>query len=82
MTTLGACRPTNSRFISNNMKYTAQAYLLFSLFALEDLARDPLEFIARTGAFYVRELPGSLDDEETVALAAALVQCKVFRCAS
>jgi hypothetical protein len=55
---------------------------LFSLFALKDLARDPLEFIARTGAFYVRELPGSLDDEETVALAAALVQCKVFRCAS
>jgi len=53
-----------------------------SLFAVKDLARDALEFIARTGAFYVRELPGSLDDEEKVALATALVQCKVLRCAS
>ncbi|MEU1209169.1 hypothetical protein [Nocardia sp. NPDC005825] len=53
-----------------------------SLFAVSDLARDALEFIARTGAFYVRELPGGLHDEEKVALASALVECKVLRAAS
>jgi hypothetical protein len=53
-----------------------------SLFAVNDLARHALEFIAHTGAFYVRELPGGLDDEEKVALAAALVACKVLRAAS
>lgn len=52
------------------------------LIAVNDLARPALEFIASTGAFYVRELPGGLDDEEKVALAAALVQCKVLRSAS
>jgi hypothetical protein len=53
-----------------------------SLFAVNDLARQALEFIAGTGAFYVRELPGGLHDEEKVALAAALVECKVLRAAS
>jgi hypothetical protein len=53
-----------------------------SLFAVNDLARDALEFMARTGAFYVRELPGGLHVDEKVALAAALVQCKVLRAAS
>jgi hypothetical protein len=53
-----------------------------SLFAVNDLAREALEFIARTGAFYVRELPGGLDDDEKVALAAALVECQVLRSAS
>jgi hypothetical protein len=52
------------------------------LFAVNDLARDALEFIAYTGAFYVRELPGGLHDDEKVALAAALVECKVLRAAS
>lgn len=52
------------------------------LFAVNDLAREALEFIAGTGAFYVRELPGDLDDEEKVGLAAALVECKVLRAAS
>lgn len=53
-----------------------------SMFAVNDLARDALEFIARTGAFYVRELPGGLDDDEKIGLAAALVECKVLRAAS
>lgn len=53
-----------------------------SLFAVNDLARDALEFIAQTGAFYVRELPGGLHDDEKIALAAALVECKVLRSAS
>lgn len=45
------------------------------------LARDALDFIARTGAFYVRELPG-LSDEERVALVATLVEINVLRVAS
>ncbi|MFB0627024.1 hypothetical protein [Streptomyces sp. AB3(2024)] len=38
-----------------------------------------LAFIARTGAFYVRELPGGLTDAEKVELAAALVEDKILR---
>ena len=53
-----------------------------SLFAVNDLARPALEFIAGTGAFYVRELPGDLTDDEKVALAAVLVELKVLRSAS
>jgi len=43
------------------------------------LARDALAFISRTGAFYVRELPGDLTDEERVTLVAILVEHKVLR---
>jgi hypothetical protein len=49
--------------------------------AVSDLAGEALGFIGRTGAFYVRELPG-LDDEEKVALAAMLVECRMLRLAS
>lgn len=52
------------------------------LFAVNDLALPALQFIATTGAFYVRELPGELEDDEKVALAAALVESKVLRSAS
>ncbi|MFD7843317.1 hypothetical protein ACFV4K_10325 [Nocardia sp. NPDC059764] len=52
------------------------------LFAVNDVAREALEFITRTGAFYVRELPGGLDDDEKVALAGALMAGKVLRAAS
>lgn len=52
------------------------------LFAVNDVARPAIEFIAGTGAFYVRELPGGLDDEEKLALASLLVECKVLRSAS
>ena len=47
--------------------------------SVNSLARDALAFIARTGAFYVRELPGNLDDDEKTALAATLVECNVLR---
>ena len=53
-----------------------------TLFAVNDVARPALEFIAATGAFYVRELAGDLTDEEKLALAAALVESKVLRSAS
>jgi hypothetical protein len=43
------------------------------------LAQHALEFISHTGAFYVRELPGGLTDEEKVALAAVLVESRTLR---
>ena len=49
--------------------------------AVNDLAEQALSFIGQTGAFYVREIPG-LDDEEKVALAAMLVECRMLRLAS
>jgi hypothetical protein len=52
------------------------------LLSVNELARDALAFIAQTGAFYVRELPGDLDEDEKVAFVATLVQCKLLRLAS
>jgi hypothetical protein len=52
------------------------------LLSVNELARDALAFIARTGAFYVRELPGDLDDDEKIVLVATLVQCRLLRLAS
>ena len=40
---------------------------------------EALRFIANTGAFYVREVPGDLTEEEKVALVSALVELKVLR---
>jgi hypothetical protein len=48
---------------------------------VNDIARDALEFIARTGSFYVRELPGVLTDEEKVGLVATLAEHRVLRVA-
>src|SRR5215216_1601932 len=44
-------------------------------------AKDALEFVATTGAFYVRELPGDLTDEEKIGLVTALVEQGVLRVA-
>ena len=49
------------------------------LLSVNELAQDALAFIARTGAFYVRELPGDLEAEEKIALIATLVECGVLR---
>jgi hypothetical protein len=49
------------------------------IFSVNELARDALAFVARTGVFYVRELPGDLTDEEKIALVATLVEGKVLR---
>lgn len=48
---------------------------------VNDIARDALEFIACTGAFYVRELPGVLTDDEKVGLVATLVEHRILRVA-
>jgi hypothetical protein len=49
------------------------------LMTVNDLAREAVAFIARTGAFYVRELPGTLDDDEKTALIATLVEYRILR---
>lgn len=49
--------------------------------AVNEIARDALEFISCTGSFYVRELPGALTDEEKVGLVATLVEYRVLRVA-
>ena len=48
------------------------------LLSVNKIAREALAFVARTGAFYVRELPG-LTNEEQVALIATLVEHKLLR---
>jgi hypothetical protein len=52
------------------------------VFEVNDIAGEALRFIASHGAFYVRELPGDLTDEEKVALASGLVECSVLRVAA
>jgi hypothetical protein len=52
------------------------------IMSINDLARDAVAFIAQTGAFYVRELPGDLTGEEKVTLIATLVEHKLLRVAA
>jgi hypothetical protein len=49
------------------------------LFSVSEIARDALRFVADTGAFYVRELPGDLTDDERVALIATLIDMRLLR---
>ncbi|HEX3289621.1 MAG TPA: hypothetical protein VHT50_34335 [Mycobacterium sp.] len=49
--------------------------------SVNELAHEALEFIATTGAFYVRELPGGLTDGEKVALVEALMAAGAIRLA-
>lgn len=51
------------------------------LFSINDLAEDALAFVVRMQSFYVRELPGELNDEEKVGLAGALVEGGILRVA-
>jgi hypothetical protein len=48
---------------------------------VNEIAREALEFISCTSAFYVRELPDVLTDEEKVGLVATLVEYRVLRVA-
>ncbi len=48
------------------------------LLSTNDFARDALAFIARTGAFYVREVPG-LNEAEKIGLVATLVKYNILR---
>lgn len=50
--------------------------------SVSDLAVDALRFILDTGAFYVRELPGDLDDHEKLSLIRALVMSGLLRVAA
>ncbi len=49
------------------------------LFRVNELATDALAFLTQTPAFYVRELPGGLTDDEKVALVSTLVEYKILR---
>lgn len=49
------------------------------LLSVSAVAEHALRFIANTGAFYVREVPSDLTEEEKVALVSALVELKVLR---
>ncbi len=49
------------------------------MFSINEIASPALHFIAETGAFYVRELPGGLTDEEKVGLVSTLVGMKLLR---
>ena len=51
-------------------------------FAVNAIAEPAMTFMAETGAFYVRELPDPLTDEEKVSLVAALVQHRFLRVAA
>ncbi len=52
------------------------------LLSINLLAGDAIAFIAATKAFYVRELPGDLTDEEKILLARTLVEFNILRVAS
>jgi hypothetical protein len=49
--------------------------------SVNDVARSALDFVARTGAFYVRELPAGLTDGEKVALIEGLMAAGAIRLA-
>lgn len=51
-------------------------------FSVNEFGRYALEFIATTASFYVRELPGGLEDGEKVAMAEALVRAGVLKVAA
>ncbi|MFF0156066.1 glycine-rich domain-containing protein [Streptomyces sp. NPDC005263] len=48
------------------------------IFAVDRIARSALEFITRTGTFFVRELPGDLMDDQKIALVSTLVENKIL----
>lgn len=50
-----------------------------ALLSVSAVAENALRFIVNTGAFYVREVPGDLTEEEKIALVTALVEVKVLR---
>ena len=46
---------------------------------MNGFAREALAFVAGTGAFYVRELPGGLSDDEKTAFISMLVEHRILR---
>lgn len=52
-----------------------------ALLSANGIVHDALAFIARTGAFYVRELPGGLTDAEKVRVVESLVAVHALRLA-
>lgn len=53
-----------------------------AVFAVDLTARSALEFVARNGTFFVRELPGDLGDDQRIALVSTLVEFRFLKLAS
>jgi hypothetical protein len=53
-----------------------------SIFAVDTVARSALEFMIRTKHFFVRELPGDLDDAQRIALVSVLVENRILALAA
>jgi len=51
------------------------------LLSVNEIAGDALTFVVQTPAFYVRELPGQLMDDEKIGLVSTLVEYKLLRLA-
>jgi len=51
------------------------------LLSVSDIATDALQFMCENGAFYVRELPGDLTDEEKTGLVSTMVENRLLRAA-
>lgn len=51
------------------------------LISVNDLAYPALNFVTQTSDYYVRELPGTLSEDEKVGLAQALAKSGVLRVA-
>lgn len=49
------------------------------LLCVNDIAHEALQFIASTSAFYVRELPGGLTDDQKVRMVSSLVCMGLFK---
>jgi hypothetical protein len=49
-----------------------------SIFAVDTVVRPALEFMLRVKHFFVRELPGNLDDAQRVALVSVLVENRIL----
>ena len=52
------------------------------VFGVDPGARSALEFIARNGTFFVRELPDELGEDQKVALVSTLVEFRLLKLAS
>jgi hypothetical protein len=48
------------------------------VFAIDQVARPALEFISVTGTFFVREVPGEIDDDQRIVMVSTLVENRLL----
>ena len=49
-----------------------------AVFAIDSIARPALEFITATGTFFVREIPGDLEDDQRIVIVSTLVENRLL----